>query len=97
MTGHTNCTKNRNNSRIRARVEHVFGVVKRLWGFGKVRYRGLAKKTTRAFTPLALANIDLACHPKRRACLVRRHWFATSSWGSTAFGVDDAGAAAAAA
>jgi IS5 family transposase len=29
--------KNRNKSRIRARVEHVFGVVKRLWGFGKVR------------------------------------------------------------
>jgi len=33
--------KNRNKSRIRSRVEHVFGVVKRLWGFGKVRYRGL--------------------------------------------------------
>lgn len=31
--------KNRNKSRIRSRVEHVFGVVKRLWGFGKVRYR----------------------------------------------------------
>jgi len=25
--------KNRSKSRIRARVEHVFGVVKRLWGF----------------------------------------------------------------
>ena len=36
--------KNRNKSRIRSRVEHVFGVVKRLWGFGKVRYRGLAKR-----------------------------------------------------
>ncbi|MEX3791567.1 IS5 family transposase, partial [Paraburkholderia sp. BR14374] len=34
--------KNRNKSRIRARVEHVFAVVKRLWGFTKVRYRGLA-------------------------------------------------------
>ncbi|MCP5283114.1 MAG: IS5 family transposase [Rhodoferax sp.] len=52
--------KNRNKSRIRARVEHVFGVVKRLWGFGKVRYRGLAKNATRAFTALALANIYLA-------------------------------------
>ena len=49
--------KNRNKSRIRARVEHVFGVVKRLWGFGKVRYRGLKKNATRAFTALALANI----------------------------------------
>jgi IS5 family transposase len=52
-------SKNRNKSRIRARVEHVFGVVKRLWGFAKVRYRGLAKNATRAFTTLALANIYL--------------------------------------
>jgi IS5 family transposase len=52
--------KNRNKSRIRARVEHVFCVVKRLWGFAKVRYRGLAKNATRAFTALALANIFLA-------------------------------------
>lgn len=52
--------KNRNKSRIRSRVEHVFGVVKRLWGFGKVRYRGLAKNATRAFTALALANLYLS-------------------------------------
>lgn len=52
-------SKNRNKSRIRARVEHVFGMVKRLWGFGKVRYRGLKKNATRAFTALALANIYL--------------------------------------
>ncbi len=52
--------KNRNKSRIRSRVEHVFGVVKRLWGFGKVRYRGLKKNATRAFTALALANIYLS-------------------------------------
>ena len=52
--------KNRNKSKIRARVEHVFGVVKRLWGFSKVRYRGLAKNATRAFTALALANIYLS-------------------------------------
>jgi transposase, IS5 family len=52
--------KNRGKSRIRARVEHVFCVVKRLWGFSKVRYRGLAKNATRAFTVLALANIYLA-------------------------------------
>ena len=55
----TQRSKNRNKSRIRARVEHVFGVVKRLWGFGKVRYRGLQKNATRAFTALALANIYL--------------------------------------
>jgi len=51
--------KNRNKSKIRARVEHVFAVVKRLWGFTKVRYRGLHKNATRAFTALALANIYL--------------------------------------
>jgi len=54
--------KNRNKSRIRARVEHVFAVVKRLWGFAKVRYRGLAKNGCRAFTALALANIYLSRH-----------------------------------
>lgn len=51
--------KNRNKSRVRARVEHVFAVIKRLWGFAKVRYRGLHKNATRAFTALALANLYL--------------------------------------
>jgi IS5 family transposase len=52
--------KNRNKSKIRARVEHVFAVVKRLWGFTKVRYRGLAKNANRAFVALALANLYLS-------------------------------------
>ena len=52
--------KNKNKSKIRARVEHVFGVVKRLWGFTKVRYRGLGKNATRSFVALGLANIFLA-------------------------------------
>jgi transposase, IS5 family len=52
--------KNRNKSKIRARVEHVFAVLKRLWGFSKVRYRGLAKNATRAFVGLGLVNIYLA-------------------------------------
>jgi IS5 family transposase len=52
--------KNRNKSRVRARVEHVFAVVKRLWGFSKVRYRGLAKNATRSFVALGLANLYLA-------------------------------------
>ncbi|MCL4696896.1 MAG: IS5 family transposase [Burkholderiaceae bacterium] len=51
---------NRAKSKVRARVEHVFGVVKRLWGFDKVRYRGLAKNATRSFVALGLANIYLA-------------------------------------
>jgi IS5 family transposase len=52
--------KNRFKSKVRARVEHVFAVVKRLWGFSKVRYRGLAKNATRSFVALSLANIYLA-------------------------------------
>jgi IS5 family transposase len=52
--------KNRNKSKVRARVEHVFAVVKRLWGFTKVRYRGLVKNATLAFVALGLANIYLA-------------------------------------
>ena len=50
---------NREYSRVRARVEHPFHVVKRLWGFSKVRYRGLAKNTTRAYAAFALANLYL--------------------------------------
>jgi transposase, IS5 family len=50
---------NRSRSRIRARVEHPFNVVKRLWGFTKVRYRGLAKNLARAYTAFALANLYL--------------------------------------
>lgn len=53
-------SKNRNKSKVRARVEHVFAVVKRLWGFTKVRYRGIAKNATRSFVALGLANIYLA-------------------------------------
>jgi IS5 family transposase len=51
---------NRVKSRVRSRVEHVFAVIKRLWGFDKVRYRGLAKNATRAFMVTGLANIYLA-------------------------------------
>lgn len=50
---------NRSRSRVRARGEHAFLVVKRQWGFGKVRYRGLAKNTARAYTAFALANLFL--------------------------------------
>lgn len=56
---------NRLRSRARARCEHVFHVVKRLWGFNKVRYRGLAKNTVRLFTAFALANLYLL-----RRCLL---------------------------
>ncbi len=48
---------NRLRSATRARGEHAFRVVKQLWGFTKVRYRGLAKNTARLYTMFALANL----------------------------------------
>jgi IS5 family transposase len=50
---------NRLRSATRARGEHAFHVVKRLWGFTKVRYRGLIKNTARLFAAFALANLYL--------------------------------------
>jgi IS5 family transposase len=52
--------KNRSKSRVRAKVEHVFGVIKRIFGFTKVRYRGLAKNAHRLFVTAALANLYMA-------------------------------------
>jgi len=50
---------NRAKSRIRSRVEHSIGVIKRVFGFRKVRYRGLAKNGNRVLVTAALANIFL--------------------------------------
>jgi transposase, IS5 family len=58
LTGHER-RLNRLRSATRARGEHAFHVVKCLWGFTKVRYRGLAKNTARLFTAFALANLYL--------------------------------------
>ncbi len=52
--------KNRNKSRVRARVEHQFGIIKRQFGFNKVRYRGLAKNAHRLFVACALSNLVVA-------------------------------------
>lgn len=49
--------KNRTKSKIRSRVEHVFGVIKGVFGFVKVRYRGLDKNANRLFATCALANL----------------------------------------
>ena len=48
---------NRWKSRIRARVEHPIGVIKRIFGFTKVRYRGLHKNRHRLVVASALANL----------------------------------------
>jgi IS5 family transposase len=45
---------------IRAKVEHPFRVIKRQFGFTKVRYRGLAKNTAQLVTLFALSNLWLA-------------------------------------
>jgi IS5 family transposase len=49
---------NRRKSSVRSKVEHPFLILKRLWGFAKVRYRGLAKNANRAFAMLAMLNIN---------------------------------------
>ena len=49
--------RNRTKSRVRAKVEHPFGVIKRVFGFAKVRYRGLEKNAHRLFVTCALANL----------------------------------------
>ena len=46
-------------SQLRARVEHPFRVVKRQFGFTKVRYRGLGENTAQLTTLLALSNLYL--------------------------------------
>ena len=58
---------NRARSRIRARVEHTIGVIKRVFGFAKVRYRGIAKNANRLFVTCALANLFIVRHHLFRA------------------------------
>jgi len=48
---------NRRKSSVRSKVEHPFLTLKRLWGFAKARYRGLAKNANRAFAMLAMVNL----------------------------------------
>jgi transposase, IS5 family len=50
-------SRNRTKSKVRAKVEHCFYVIKRLFGFSKVRYRGLAKNLHRLQVTCALANL----------------------------------------
>lgn len=49
--------KNRTKSKVRAKVEHSIGVIKRVFGFAKVRYRGLKKNAHRLVVTCALANL----------------------------------------
>lgn len=53
-------SRNRNKSRVRAKVEHLFGVMKCRFGFTKVRYKGLAKNAHHLFVSCALVNLVMA-------------------------------------
>ncbi len=50
---------NRRHSSIRSRVEHIFRVMKRQFGYTKVRYKGLVKNAAQVFTLLGLTNLYL--------------------------------------
>jgi len=52
--------RNHTKSKVRAKVEHLFGVIKRVFGFTKVRYRGLAKNAHALFVLCALTNLYMA-------------------------------------
>ncbi|WP_265532370.1 IS5 family transposase [Pseudomonas saponiphila] len=47
-------------AQTRAKVEHPFRVIKRQFGYVKVRYRGLMKNTTQLTTLFALSNLWMA-------------------------------------
>ena len=56
---------------IRAKVEPPFRVIKRQFGYTKVRYRGLAKNTAQQITLFALSNLWMVRHPLQglRGCV----------------------------
>ena len=54
-------------SSVRAKVEHVFAVVKGQLRYRKTRYRGLRKQTAKLHMMFALANLILAARPSRLA------------------------------
>ncbi|MNG22103.1 hypothetical protein D3C84_1065520 [compost metagenome] len=45
---------------MRAKVEHPFRVIKRQFGYTKVRFRGLAKNAAQMMTLFALSNLWMA-------------------------------------
>jgi IS5 family transposase len=57
--------KNATKSRVRAKIEHPFRILKRIFGFDKVRYRGLKKNHNR----LCFALVNLYQHRQRPAPL----------------------------
>ena len=52
----------RRKAQVRAKVEHPFRVIKRQFGYTKVRFKGLAKNTAQVLTLFALSNLWMARH-----------------------------------
>lgn len=52
--------RNRTKSKVRAKVEHAFLIIKRIFGWAKVRYRGLVKNTHWLVISCGLANLYVA-------------------------------------
>jgi IS5 family transposase len=55
--------RNRKQSSVRARVEHIFRIIKCQFGFRKTRYRGLAKNTLQVNWLIGWANLYLLRRP----------------------------------
>jgi IS5 family transposase len=53
-------SRNRNKSKVRSKVEHLFHILKYQFGFRKVRFRGLDKNANHLFAACALANLVMA-------------------------------------
>jgi IS5 family transposase len=64
--------QNQRRSRVRSAGEHLFGVVKYLWGHRKVRYRGLYKNACQLYSLFALGNLYLMRRP-----IMERPFFTT--------------------
>ena len=59
-TTHEQKRLNRVLAGLRTAVEHPFRDLKRQFGFGKVRYRGLFKNEQHLFTQFALVNLYIS-------------------------------------
>jgi IS5 family transposase len=62
-------SKNKTKSKVRAKGEHPFLIIKKIFGFTQVRYRGLAKNRNRFEVMCALANLYI-----KRYILLRRSY-----------------------
>ena len=66
MCGDSGYTGLDKREEMRGKVEHPFQVIKRQFGYSKVRYRGLVKSAAQVLTPFALSNLWMV----RRSLLI---------------------------